>query len=80
MKIDSSANIIWQNTMGGSGPDIAFYISENADQTVIVCGRTGSNQSATKSENLLGGTDCWLMKLSSTGTTLWGKFNRRFIT
>jgi len=71
MKIDSSANIIWQNTMGGNGSDIAFDIYENTDQSVIACGRTNSNQSATKSENLLGGTDCWLVKLSSTGTTIW---------
>jgi hypothetical protein len=71
MKIDSSANIIWQQTMGGNGSDIPFDIIENADQSVTVCGRTNSNQSATKSENLLGGNDCWLMKFSSTGSVLW---------
>ncbi len=71
MKIDSSATILWQHTMGGNGSDIPFDIVENIDQSILVCGRTNSNASATKSENLLGGTDCWLAKLSPTGTTLW---------
>jgi hypothetical protein len=71
VKIDSSGNIIWQNTMGGGGSDVAFDVSGNADQSIMVCGRTNSNQSATKAENLMGGTDCWVMKLSASGNTLW---------
>ena len=73
VKIDSSGNIQWQNTIGGSNADILHSIQQTADGGYILGGYSNSDFSGDKTENSMGGFDYWLVKTDSTGNILWQK-------
>jgi hypothetical protein len=62
-KIDSAGNILWMKTYGGADRDEASEIRLTADGGYIVAAYTW-NRGA-------GQSDAWLLKLNSTGDTLW---------
>lgn len=70
LKLDSSGNIIWQNTIGGSGIDYLTNLRELPSGEFIVSGYSQSNISGDKTENTNGGFDLWILKLSATGDIL----------
>ena len=66
VKIDSTGLIQWTRTVGGSGLDYAFSISQTPDGGYIGAGYTNS----------FGSTQYWhmyIVKLSSDGTVQWTK-------
>jgi uncharacterized delta-60 repeat protein len=66
LKLTSSGDIDWQLTYGGSAwADVARFIQQTSDGGYIVAGRTYSFGA--------GGSDIWVLKLSSTGTIEWQK-------
>lgn len=59
LKIDSSGNIIWQRTYGGSGTDELYSLKQTPDDGLIAVGRTSSFGA--------GSYNFWVMKLNSQG-------------
>ncbi len=64
LKLDSSGNILWQKTYGGSGVDEAQAVQQTGDGGYIVAGTAGSFGPH---------PDIWLLKLDSNGTIQWQK-------
>lgn len=73
VKIDGSGNIMWQNTIGGSGDDYLISIKQTSDGGYIVGAGSDSNISGDKTENSRGGLDYWILKLDSLGNIVWQK-------
>lgn len=71
VKLNSTGNIVWQKTMGGSNNDQAVAIQQTADGGYIVAALTQSNDGDVSGNH--GGQDYWIVKLSSNGTILWQK-------
>jgi hypothetical protein len=65
VKLDSSGNIIWTKTIGGSSDDEAFSIIQSSDGGYIVAGRTSSFGA--------GSGDIYVVKLDSSGNVVWAK-------
>jgi len=63
LKLSSTGTIDWQHTYGGSNDDEARSIQQTSDGGYIVVARTYSFGA--------GGSDIWVLKLSSTGTIDW---------
>ena len=65
LKLDSSGNLEWDKTFGGSGNDIARSIQQTIDGEYIVAGSTSSKGA--------GEHDALVLKLDSNGDLLWDK-------
>jgi arginine repressor len=65
VKLDSSGNIIWTKTIGGSSGDEAGSIIRSSDGGYIVAGRTSSFGA--------GSGDIYVVKLDSSGNVVWAK-------
>jgi hypothetical protein len=71
VKLSSTGSLQWQKALGGTGQDIASSIQPTADGGCIVAGQTTSNDGDVTANH--GGTDAWVVKLSSTGSLQWQK-------
>ncbi len=65
VKADRDGEIIWEKTYGGASVDTAYGICELSGGGYIVVGNTASYGG--------GGTDIRLLRLNSSGDTLWSK-------
>ena len=65
LQLDSTGNIIWNNTYGGSGEDSVRSIQQTSDGGYIVAGSSTSFGA--------GNYDIWVLKLNSTGAIAWQK-------
>ena len=70
LKLDSSGNIQWQNTIGGTDDDELSIVSQTSDGGYILGGSSYSNISSDKSENNVG-LDYWVVKLDAVGNIQW---------
>lgn len=70
-KLDASGNLQWQKSLGGSDADIANAIMQTADGGYIIAGMIWSNDQDISGSH--GSSDCWLVKLDSTGNLEWEK-------
>ena len=71
LKLDSSGNIQWQKSYGGSGTDRAYKILQIPDGNYIFCGQTSSNDGDIS--GMIGGWDFLLMKIDTAGNIIWQK-------
>ncbi|MEI7802510.1 MAG: T9SS type A sorting domain-containing protein, partial [Bacteroidota bacterium] len=71
LKINSYGNIIWQNDIGGSLYDGLFSVDETTDGGYILGGSSDSHISGDKTEDVIGVTDYWVIKLDSLGNVQW---------
>jgi hypothetical protein len=71
LKIDSQGNIKWQKTIGGSGYDYLHPVEKTNDGGYILGGYSNSNISGNKTENCLGSSDYWIVKIDSLGNIQW---------
>lgn len=71
LKISRDGGVLWQVTLGGSGPDYAYDIQVTADSGFIVAGRSASSDGDLTANR--GGFDMWVVKLSSAGAIQWQK-------
>lgn len=72
VKLDSSGKLLWQNTVGGSGTDVALDIIPSGDGGFVVAGYTDSDD-ADVLGNHGGYLDAWVVKLDSLGKLDWQK-------
>ncbi|MBK7887453.1 MAG: T9SS type A sorting domain-containing protein [Bacteroidetes bacterium] len=72
VKTDTTGNIQWQNTIGGSGYDMLNSIQQTQDGGFILGGYSSSNISGDKTENNIGGSrDYWIVKTDTMGNIQW---------
>lgn len=71
VKLDSSGNIEWQNTIGGKLEDVPFSIIQTSDGGYFVGGYSNSGADHDKTEHSQGSYDYWVLKLDSIGNILW---------
>jgi len=71
LKLDENGNIIWENTIGGLEPEQSDSIIQCEDGGYVVCGYSSSNISGDKTENSLGDSDFWFVKLNNVGIIEW---------
>jgi hypothetical protein len=71
IKLDSTGNIQWQNTIGGSGDDNLYSVKQTSDGGYFLGGYSNSSISGDKTENCIGTWDYWIVKLDSTGIIQW---------
>ncbi len=71
VKMDSSANTIWNKHYGGEGEDWMKKILPTADGGFIITGLSNSDVSSDKSENSQGDFDYWVVKTDSSGNIEW---------
>lgn len=64
-------SITWQKSLGGTLADEAKSVQPTGDGGYVVGGTTSSNNGDVTGNH--GGTDCWIVKLSSTGSIEWQK-------
>ncbi|MFH1319823.1 MAG: T9SS type A sorting domain-containing protein [Bacteroidota bacterium] len=71
VKLGSSGNIEWERSYGGTSDDYGISIDLSDDGGYIV----GAASSSTDDDvwGNIGGMDCWVLKLNSTGDTIWTK-------
>src|SRR2546421_11569629 len=62
-------SIIWQKSLGGSNNDKANCIIRTVDNGFLIVGSTNSNNGDVSGYH--GGTDAWVVKLSSNGNIEW---------
>ncbi len=73
LKLDTFGNIVWQNTIGGFSGESLWYAIQTSDGGYILGGSSSSDISGDKSQPGVGGSDCWIVKISSLGEILWQK-------
>jgi hypothetical protein len=71
VKLSATGAIQWQNTIGGNDPDLLYSLQQTADGGYILGGGSGSDISGDKTENGIGGSDYWVLKLDATGAIQW---------
>jgi hypothetical protein len=78
IKLDTSGNILWQNTIGGNWADYLASITQTYDGGYILSAQSRSDASGDKSEGIIGfayyytnRVDYWIIKLDSTGYIEW---------
>ena len=63
IKTDSAGNVEWTQVVGGNQSDVALWVEQTTGGNYIVAGYTYSYGA--------GGSDAYLMKISSVGDTMW---------
>lgn len=71
VKVNSTGNIQWQKSLGGSGVDEGRSVKPTADGGYIVTGNSESNDGDVTNNH--GDLDYWVVKLTSTGNLEWQK-------
>lgn len=71
VKLSAAGTIEWQKTLGGTQDEFAYSIQQTRDGGYIVAGFTNSNNGDVTGNH--GGSDMWIVKLSSTGSIQWQK-------
>lgn len=72
MKLDASANKIWDKTYGGSGSDYARGMIANQWGNFVLTGSTDSKDGDV-SLNLGGASDIWVVYAGASGSKTWEK-------
>lgn len=67
------STILPKTLLGGNQDDRAYSIRQTADSGYIIAGTSASSQDGDVSGINQGGLDCWIVKLSKTGTIQWNK-------
>lgn len=64
-------NLVVDWTLGGTGYDDPNSVHRMNDGSIIIDGESSSNNSAFKSEDLIGVVDLWVVKLTPFGDIIW---------
>lgn len=63
VKIDVNGSVVWDKTLGGSGNEIATWVTPTAEGEYLMGGYSNSPRSGDKTERSEGGYDFWMIKL-----------------
>jgi hypothetical protein len=76
VKIDGNGTLQWQKALGGSGDDVGYSVTQAADGDYVVAGSSESADGDVKDNHLYAldpSIDCWVVKLTSSGSIHWTK-------
>lgn len=73
VKIDYEGNIIWQKSFGGSEANLCMGIVVDDDQNLYFGFRSSSPISGTRTAELKGFFDYWVVKTDELGNVIWDK-------
>ncbi|MCZ4320350.1 T9SS type A sorting domain-containing protein, partial [Aequorivita viscosa] len=71
LKLDANGNILWQNSIGGTLDDHLYSLTSTADGGYLLGGLSNSNISGDKTENCMGLSDYWVVKIDTNGNVEW---------
>lgn len=71
VKLNASGVIQWQKNLGGTLNERAVSVRQTTDTCYVITGNTESNDGDVSGNH--GNSDCWVVKLSATGSILWQK-------
>jgi hypothetical protein len=71
VKLDSLGNVLWDNTIGGTGDDNLYDIIQTADGGYMLAGYSNSGAIVDKSEEVIGFEDYWIVKLACEDGTVF---------
>lgn len=71
LKLDSLGNIEWQNLIGGTSSEQEASITQVSDGGYILGGESFSGLSGDKTEENIGISDYWVIKLDASGNIEW---------
>ncbi|WP_241486058.1 T9SS type A sorting domain-containing protein [Chryseobacterium angstadtii] len=71
VKLDASGNLQWQKSLGGSKEDVANSVQQTSDGGYIIAGESYSTDGDVTGNH--GISDCWIVKLDTSGTMQWQK-------
>lgn len=64
VRVDAEGNKLWEQTLGGSGREMARSVQQTSDGGFIVGGSSSSPADGNKTTASFGGTDFWVIKLA----------------
>ena len=73
IKVNTSGEIEWEKSLGGSGNENCSDIFTTNDNGYIITGYTGSNDGDVAGGGWHGHWDCWVVKLNIIGDIIWQK-------
>lgn len=73
VKIDSSGNLIWEKTFGGSAGDAFGKILTTENNNYFLIGASTSSDGDISNDPYPGSNDIWVVKIDSIGSILWDK-------
>ncbi len=73
VKLDSSGDIQWEKTIGGSDMDYCFSVVQTSDKGYAIAAATASTDGDFRHIKSKGGTDFLMLKLSPEGEIQWKK-------
>ena len=69
VKLTSTGKLDWQRSLGGYQNELAYYIQQTNDGGYIIAGESNSGNGDVT--DTYGGSDYWIVKLTSTGELDW---------
>jgi hypothetical protein len=69
VKVNSTGNLIWQKSFGGSDWESAQSVQQTQDGGFIVAGESLSSDGDVTGNH--GDMDCWVLKLDTAGNLIW---------
>jgi len=69
VKLDSSGNLTWQKSLGGTNNDVAYFIQQTDDGGYVISGYSESNDGDVAGNN--GARDYWIVRLDTGGELVW---------
>lgn len=74
IRTDAQGNMLWNQTYGGSGDDIARSIIETADGGFVITGEINGQYRALGMDDIFTyESDAWLLKVDAFGQQLWNR-------
>lgn len=71
LKLDTSGNIQWKKSFGGSRSDDAFSIKQTKDKGYIIAGESFSLDGDVTGQHSVGYSDFWVVKTDGLGNIQW---------
>ncbi|WP_289036063.1 T9SS type A sorting domain-containing protein [uncultured Flavobacterium sp.] len=73
IKLDAKGGVEWQKAYGGEGDDQLQAVLQAVDGNFLLAGSSASATTGNKNASNGKGTDFWLLKIDTSGETLWQK-------
>lgn len=73
VKLNASGNIVWENTIGGSGEDRCYAMTKCLDGGYLLGGFSYSGVSGDKTAINYGSSDFWIVKIDDAGNVIWDR-------